>query len=163
MRRAVKDPADSPPLHPPGRLSCCGSHGLAPDRLQGPSISTPPATTTERSPALLAGEIGFPATKAPLAPGDQPSSLVTRPLFSPGAVITHGYSEAREQSHFVSAAKQGPSWLQCSVGGGGALEAEIAGWSSTRMPAGTACESGPRFTPRRVLMFLICTDSLSTC
>ena len=122
MWRAVRDPADSPPLHHPSkpfpRLSCCGSHGLAPARLQGPSISTPPATTAERSPALLAGKIGFPATKAPLAPGDQPSSLVTRPLFSSGAVITHSYSEAREQSHFVSAAKQGPACLPRRWGSG---------------------------------------------
>lgn len=152
MRRAVGDPADSPPLHPPGPfpwLSCCGSHGLAPARLQGPSISTPPATTAERSPALLAGKIGFPATKAPLAPGDQPSSLVTRPLFSSETVITHGCSEAREQSHFVSVAKKGPAWLLYRWGGGsrggGTLEAEIAGWSSTRMPVGTACESRPHF------------------
>lgn len=79
--RPCLQPSTAPP-RPFPRLSCCGSHGLAPARLQGPSISIPPATTAERSPALLAGEIGFPATKAPLAPGDHPSSLVSRPLFS---------------------------------------------------------------------------------
>lgn len=100
-----------------------------------------------------------------MAPGDQPSSLVTRPLFSPGAVITHGYSEAREQSHFVSAAKQGPAWLlrRWRVGGRGhpgggdrklVLHKDAHGYS-LRIQA--------TLYPRRVLMFLICTDSLSTC
>lgn len=169
MWRAVRDPADSPPLHHPSRpfprLSCCGSHGLAPARLQGQSISTPPATTAERSPALLAGEIAFPATKAPLAPGEQPSSLVTRPLFSSGAVITHGCSEAREQSHFVSAAKQGPAWLLCRWGSGrrghpGGSDCRLVLHKDAR---GHSLRIEATLCSPHVLMFLTCTDSLSTC
>lgn len=150
MWRAVRDPADSPPLHTLQalpRLSCCGSHGLAPSQTPGPINQHSPATTAERSPALLAGEISSQPQGTALAPGDQPSSLVTRPLFSSGQSSLTAIQRPESRVLFVCS-QAGPCMSSTQMGSGRKHRAVIAGWSSTRMPVGTACESRPRFAPK---------------
>lgn len=112
-QRAVKVPGATFHCVSPGPPSGCPFPRPRPIQILAVKLvlihQHPHGTTADANPVLLASVAGFPQW---LWETDPPPFLGYQTIvpFSPGAVIIHGCLEAREQSHFVSTAKQDPAW-----------------------------------------------------
>ena len=168
MRRAVKDPADSPPLHP---------QALRPAvllRFPWPRPSQTPGPINQHSPCHHRRKASCASGCRDWFPSHKGTFGSWRPTLLPGdqtIVLPRSSHHSR-----LFRGQRTESLCLCSQAGPCVASMPMAGWgegapwrrrSQAGPPQGCPrvqpANPGHALPPRRVLMFLICTDSLSTC